>query len=53
MKAGCTVNAIGVEQRQRGIAERRRALDERFGQRGALKKTESRCGVKLDVHGRQ
>src|SRR6185369_2377899 len=24
--------------------------DERLGQRGALKKAESRCGVKLDVH---
>jgi hypothetical protein len=32
MKAWRTVDAVGIEQRQRGIAERRRALDERFGQ---------------------
>jgi hypothetical protein len=30
------VHAVAIQQRQRRIAERRRALDERFGQRRAL-----------------
>ena len=32
MKSRRAVDAIGIEQRERGIAKRRRALDERFGQ---------------------
>jgi hypothetical protein len=32
MKTRRAVHAVGIEQRNRGIAERRRALDERFGQ---------------------
>jgi hypothetical protein len=32
MKAWGAVDTVGIEQRQRRIAERRRALDERFGQ---------------------
>jgi hypothetical protein len=51
MKPRRAVHAIGIEQRQRRVAERRRALDECFGQRGALKKAEGRSGMKLDVHG--
>ena len=51
MKPGSTVHAIGVEQRQRRIPERRGTLDERFGQRGALQKTERGGAMELDVHG--
>ena len=51
MKPRRAVHAVGIEQRERGIAERRRALDERFGQRGALQKAERRRGVEFDVHG--
>ena len=32
------VDAVAIEQRERGIAERRRALDERLGQRRAVEK---------------
>jgi hypothetical protein len=53
MEARGAVDAISVEQRERWIAERRRALDERFGQRGALKKAEGRRDVEFDVHSRQ
>ena len=52
VEARRAVDAVGVEQRQRRIAERRRALDERFGQRGALEKAERGGGVEFDVHGR-
>jgi hypothetical protein len=34
------VHAVAIQQRERRVAERRRALDERFGQRCALQKTE-------------
>jgi hypothetical protein len=30
----CAVDTVGVEDREGGIAERGRPLDERFGQRG-------------------
>jgi hypothetical protein len=50
VEARRAVDAVGVEQRERGIAERRRALDERFGERGALEKAEGGGGVELDVH---
>jgi hypothetical protein len=40
MKAWRAVDTIGIEECERWIAERRRTLDERFGQRGALKKAE-------------
>ena len=53
MKPRRAVHAVGIEQRQRRIAERGRALDERLGQRGALEKAEGRRGVEFDVHGRQ
>jgi hypothetical protein len=52
MKPWRAIHAVGVEQRDRGIAERCRALDERFGQRRALQKAECRCGMKFDIHGR-
>jgi len=32
MESRRTVDAIGIEQRERGIAKRGGALDERFGQ---------------------
>ena len=51
MKSWRAVDAIRDEQRERGIAERRGTLNERFGQRRALKKAESGSGVELDVHG--
>jgi hypothetical protein len=50
MKAWRSIDAIGIEQRERRIAERRRPLDERFGERRALEKAERRRGVKFDVH---
>ena len=43
------VDAVAIEERQRGIAELRRAIDERFRKRGALKKAEGGGGVELDV----
>jgi hypothetical protein len=46
-----TVDAVAIEQRERRVAEFRRALDERFGQRGALKKAEGGRSVELDVRG--
>ena len=51
MEPGGAVDAVGVEQGDCGIAERGGALHERFGQRGAAKKTEGRCAMKFDVHG--
>src|SRR5439155_23304635 len=40
MKARRPVDAIAIDKRERGISEVRRAIDERFGQRRALKKAE-------------
>jgi hypothetical protein len=51
MKPRSTVYAIRIEQRQRRIAERRGTLDERFGQRRSLEKTERGGAMELDVHG--
>ena len=48
-----TVDAIGVQQRQRRVAERGGALDQRFRQRGALEETESGRAMEFDVHGKQ
>ena len=54
MKARRAVDAVAIEQRERGIAERRGTLDERFGQRRAAEKRKRRRGVELDVgHGRR
>ena len=46
------VDAVAIEQRERRIPERRRALDERFGQRGAVEERKGGRGVEFDVHGR-
>jgi hypothetical protein len=51
VKARGAVDAVAIEQRQRGIAEVGRAIDERLGERRALEKAEGGRGVKLDVHG--
>jgi hypothetical protein len=51
MKPWRAVDTVGIEQRERRISERGGTLDERLGQRSALKKTERRRGVKLDIHG--
>jgi hypothetical protein len=50
VEAGGAVHAISIEQRQRRVAERRRTLDERFGERGALEKRKGRGRVEFDVH---
>jgi hypothetical protein len=50
MESRRAVDAIGIDERQRGISQRRRALDERLGQRGSLEEAECRGGVELDVH---
>jgi hypothetical protein len=52
VKARRPVDAVGIEQRDRRIAERRGALDERFRKRCALQKAEGRRRVELDVHRR-
>jgi hypothetical protein len=51
MEPWSAVHAIRVEQCQRRIPERRGTLDERFGQRSALQKTERGGAMELDVHG--
>ena len=50
MKPRRAVHAVAIEQRERRISERRRALDERFGQRGAVEKRKRGRRVQLDVH---
>ena len=50
MESRRAVDAVGVDERQRGISERRGALDERLGQRRSLEEAECRRGVELDVH---
>jgi hypothetical protein len=45
-----TVHAISVEEGQRGIPEGRCALDQRFRQRRALKKTERGGAMQFDIH---
>src|SRR5262249_41933765 len=50
VKARQPVDAIAIDQRERRVAELRRAIDERLRQRRALQKTEGRRGVELDVH---
>src|SRR2546426_10142363 len=49
VKARRAVHAVAIEQCERGIAERRRAIDERFGKRRALEKAEGGGGVEFDV----
>ena len=50
VKTRGAVHPVAIEQRERGIAERGGALDERFRQRRRLEKTERGRHVKLDVH---
>jgi hypothetical protein len=40
MKARRARDAVAIEQRDRGIAERRRSIDERFRQRCGAQETE-------------
>jgi hypothetical protein len=47
------IDAIGIEQGERGIAKRRRAFDQRFRQRGALEEAEGGRSVEFDIHGWQ
>jgi hypothetical protein len=49
MEARCAVDPVVIEQRQRRIPERERAIDERFGQRGRVEKRKCRSRVELDV----
>jgi hypothetical protein len=51
MKPGRAVDAVAVKQRERRIPEGCGAIDERFGERSGLEKTERRRRVELDVHG--
>ena len=52
METRGAVDAVAIEQRDGGIAELGGAIDERFGKRRALEKTERRRGVELDVRRR-
>jgi hypothetical protein len=47
-----SIDAIGIEQRNRRIPQRGRALHQRLRERGSLEKAERGGGVKLDVHER-
>jgi hypothetical protein len=51
MKPGRAVDAVAIKQRERRIPEGCGAIDERFGERSGLEKTECGRGVKLDEHG--
>ena len=47
------VDTIGIQQRQRRVAERGGAFDQRFRQRGAMEKAEGGRTMKFDIHGKQ
>src|SRR5215203_5266881 len=49
VEPGGAINAVGVQQRQRRIAQRRRTLDQCFGERCAAQEAEGGGGVKFDV----
>jgi hypothetical protein len=49
MKARYAIDAVAVEQRDRPVAEIGRPIDQRFGQRGALKKAEGGSRMQLNV----
>jgi hypothetical protein len=53
MKTRRAVDAVAIEQRERRVAELRRARHERFGKRRTLQKAERRGCVQLDVHRRK
>jgi hypothetical protein len=50
MEARCAVDAVSIEQRERGITVPRRLVDERFRERRRFEKAEGGGGVELDVH---
>jgi hypothetical protein len=50
MEARRAVHAVAIHERERGISQRRRALDERLGQRSRLEEAERGGGVELGVH---
>ena len=52
MEARGAVDAVLIQQRQRRIAERRRPLDERFGQGRAPEERKRGSRVQLDIHER-
>ena len=45
-------DAVAIEQRNRGIAERGGAIDEHLRERGSAKETEGGGSVQFDIHGR-
>ena len=49
MEARHAVEAVAVDQGDRGIFQRRRALGQRLGQRGAPEEGEGRGGVEFDI----
>src|SRR5262249_26747919 len=49
MKARRALHTVAIEQRDRLVSEFGRAIDDRFGQRRALQKTERGGRVQLDV----
>ena len=51
VKTRRAVDAVAIEQRERRIAERRGAVDQRFGQRGAVEKRKGGGSVQFDIHG--
>ena len=50
IEPGRAVDAVGVQQRDGGLLEPRRALGQRFGQRRRLEKAEGTPGMQLDEH---
>jgi hypothetical protein len=51
MEARRAVDAVAIEQRERRIAERGGAVDQRLGERRAVEKRKGGRRVQLDVHG--
>src|SRR5262249_2758791 len=49
VEARDAVDAVAIEERERWIPERHRAIDQDLWQSRALQKTERRCRVELDV----
>ncbi len=49
MESGNAVDAIAIQQRERGVARFNRAVDQNFGKRCALQKAERGRGVEFDV----
>jgi hypothetical protein len=49
VETGDAVDAVAIDERHRRVAQLRRTIDERFGQRGSLEKAEGGRGVEFDV----